>query len=464
MNEQLPDHVNAQRRHNLTRYTLLAILVYHIPITAAYFAVYFGLAQYSYGDVNLVYSSIVPSNIIILTLIRFKGQITRSFIQTMLYTQVAACVFFMALIFHYMHGLRYLALLASLIPLIFVFIQARLLISFFIIAVSAAVYLSVSYVSYRFLGQNPKFGEDCLAVYIFLPTSAFTAFMCSILQKQRREIKQSRDTIKTTFADLENTHRELESYHQRMLESLHYAEMIQRSHLPGIDRLKAENPESLIIWMPKDIVGGDIFYTFSIPGSTIIALMDCTGHGVPGAFLTLIAYTEIRKIILELKEPDPSEILGQLNRAMKNVLHKNPGSNTNDGLDAAIIHVDYESSTIRFASARIPLFYVEDRQVHEIKGSRHSIGYVDSDENFSFALHTLNLRRGSCVYLKTDGYTDQLGGGRKMRFGTPRFKEMLLEIHSSSFTVQRQEIIRNLNDYKKDYEQLDDITVIGFRI
>ncbi len=92
------------------------------------------------------------------------------------------------------------------------------------------------------------------------------------------------------------------------------------------------------------------------------------------------------------------------------------------------------------------------------------IGYVDSDENFSFALHTLNLRRGSCVYLKTDGYTDQLGGGRKMRFGTPRFKEMLLEIHSSSFTVQRQEIIRNLNDYKKDYEQLDDITVIGFRI
>jgi serine phosphatase RsbU (regulator of sigma subunit) len=154
-----------------------------------------------------------------------------------------------------------------------------------------------------------------------------------------------------------------------MLDSLHYAEMIQQSLLPGLDRMKTESPDSLIIWIPKDIVGGDIFYMFSHPESSVVALMDCTGHGVPGAFLTMIAYTEIRRIILDQGCHDPAEILKRLNLLMKNALHKGKEKQmVDDGLDAAVIEVNHTKSCFRFAGARIPLCYIKVDQVMMIIG------------------------------------------------------------------------------------------------
>jgi serine phosphatase RsbU (regulator of sigma subunit) len=383
----------------------------------------------------------------------------------MLYIEIFFATVFLTVFFYTMQDLRILTLIAALLAFTFVFIQSSLIVSFSIVVIVAIDYLVVSYVGVVWMGQTGNFGKDALIIMVFLPVSSFIGYMCSIVQKQHKELKQSQVKLKTTFSELETTHAILESFNQWMMESLHYAEMIQRSLLPGLDRMKTESPDSLIIWMPKDIVGGDIFYTYTHPEKTVIALMDCTGHGVPGAFLTMIVYTEIRKIILDQGCHDPAEILKRLNRSMKNVLHKNGDKQmVDDGLDAAVIEVSHNDQSIRFAGAHIPLFYIKNDVVTMIKGDKQSIGYFNSDENHTFTNHKVSFPDHGWIYLKTDGFTDQMGGEKRLRFGTNRFEKLIASTYKESFTVQRNEILKTLFAHQGANEQMDDITVIGFKV
>ena len=389
----------------------------------------------------------------------------KPFLNFMLFFQISLWVVIVTAFFCVMNDLRMLILIASMLALIYVFTQARLVFSFIIIGLTATDYLIVSFIGITFMGQVGPFGREVMIILVFLPVSVFLAYMCNIVQKQTIIIKKSHAKIKTTFEELATTHNELELFNGRMIESLNYAEMIQRSLLPGIDRLKTEHAESMIIWMPKDIVGGDIFYTYTDPDETIIVLMDCTGHGVPGAFLTMIAYSEIRKIIMDEKNFDPALILKNLNIAVKKVLHKNDSKTmADDGLDAAVCKVNFSKKSVVFSSARLPLLYVKDEEIHILKGDKQRIGYNDSNENFDFTNHTLENCGQCSFYLKTDGLTDQLGGEDRRRFGTKRFKKLILDYYKKPFSEQRKKTLQTLLEYQGSNDQVDDITVIAFRV
>lgn len=460
----LPKHVNDKRRKSLNKYTFLALIVYHIPAIAAILAKYYNLTCYQYVDILYYYILCLLIHSSFFVTILLKNQITTRFIRIMLYIEVMICMLFLTAFVYIMENHRYMILIASQLIFTFVFIQSRLIVSYIFVALATIDYLVVAYIGIIRMGQPGHFAEEVINILIFLPVSAFIGYMCSILQKQRKEIKHSRDQLEATHAELKTTHETLESYNKRMLDSLHYAQMIQRSLLPGIDRLKTESPDSLIIWMPKDIVGGDIFYTYTHSEKSIIALMDCTGHGIPGAFLTMIAYSEIRKIVLDQTCYDSAEILKRLNKAMKNALHKNGKQMINDGLDAAVVEVDHKNRCFRFSGARIPLFYIENNRPLMIKGDKQSIGYVDSNENHIFTNHTVSFMDHCMVYLKTDGYTDQLGGEERLRFGTKRFEKLISEIHNEPFSVQRKKILQTFFDHQGSNDQMDDVTVIGFRM
>lgn len=465
-------HVNEKRRHSLYRYTFLAMVSYQLPMGISFLAKFFGIAGYDYCDIYDSYLLYILSSVTALTMARLKKTISKEFIYFILHFQVISSLLISAYLGYAMSDQRHLVPIGCLLPLIFVFIQSNLAVSFIYIFLEVILYMSASYIGIKLSGQPGTFISEALYIVIYVPVCIFIAYISKIIQDQQKKIKTANSKLKnahieleTTYTTLETVHEELESQNERMIESIRYAEMIQRSLLPGLDRLKAVSPDSMFIWIPKDIVGGDIFYTYSSPEGSLIALMDCTGHGVPGAFLTMIVYSEIRKIILDGEIRLPSEILQRLNRAVKNVLHKSTDrTDTDDGLDAAVCFIDHSDMKVTYAGAKLPLFYVKNQMLHRRNGDKYSIGYKDSDEDFQFTDHTIEVGSRCSFYLKTDGFTDQLGGQKNLRFGTRRFTDMIMENYDKPYNEQRKIFMQTLVDYQGVNEQIDDMTLIGFSL
>ncbi|MEY3220624.1 MAG: hypothetical protein RIT27_1981 [Pseudomonadota bacterium] len=257
----------------------------------------------------------------------------------------------------------------------------------------------------------------------------------------------------------------LDIAHQKLMESLQYAKMIQTALLPNIKQVKAYLPDSFLIWLPRDIVGGDMLYTEQFEDGILVAAMDCTGHGVPGAFMTMIATTHLRRIVVDENCHDPSEILKRLNVLMKTALQQESTRQdiaSDNGLDAGICFFNQQTQTLRFAGARLSLLYLHNEQVKTIKGDKHSLGYKHSNPNFEFTTHHIRVEEKIGYYLVTDGILDELGGEKRLPFGLSRLKRILLENSQKSFDEQAHILLKKFHEYKGKHDRQDDITVVGF--
>jgi serine phosphatase RsbU (regulator of sigma subunit) len=215
--------------------------------------------------------------------------------------------------------------------------------------------------------------------------------------------------------------------------------------------------------MPRDIVGGDFIFTDYFEDGVIIAVIDCTGHGVPGAFMTMIASFGLRKIIRDEGVREPHKILKRLSYIVKTTLQQDTEyALSDDGLDAAICFINPEDITLTFAGAKLPLIYIHNDELIYIKGDRESIGYKKSNLNFDFSPHKISIRPGMAFYMFSDGYVDQLGEKKKRRFGTKQLKELLLKNVNTSFEYQREILVQAFNEYRGRKEIQDDVTVLGF--
>jgi serine phosphatase RsbU (regulator of sigma subunit) len=472
MTQPLIDLANKRRRTQLYRYTFLAMLSYQIPLGIAYLGRFFGVAKYEYADINYGYLAYILCSLTALSMIRMRKTISKGFIVFILHFQVWISILVSAYLVYAMKDLRHMVPIGCILVLFFVFIQSTFPVSVMVTLFTMVIYLVATFIGIRVSGHPGVFTSEALYILVFVPVCLFIAYMAKVLQEQQRKIKVASSRLKSahnelaiTHEHLESTHRELSEQNQRMIDSIQYAEVIQRSLLPGIERIKTVSPDSMFIWIPKDIVGGDIFYTFSEYPLSIIALADCTGHGVPGAFLTIIVYSDLRRIIKEEGCRAPSDILQRLNAGVKNALHKNNReSDADDGLDAGVCLIDHVRKRVYFAGGRIPLFYILEDDVLVVQGDKHSLGYRDSDTSFEFKEHAIDVPGHGSFYLKTDGFTDQLGGPNNLRFGTGRFKKTILAHHGKPFAEQRKLFLDVLGEYQGDHEQKDDVTVIGFHI
>ncbi len=273
------------------------------------------------------------------------------------------------------------------------------------------------------------------------------------------------EKVQNKTRELSLQYEELDLANSEIKEGIQYTRRIQQAILPGRDLLPQAISDYFVIWKPKDIIGGDIFWLHKYEQKFIAAIVDCTGHGVPGATMTMIANMALNRVVQSVGEEDPAEILKALNRLVRITLGQNVSdSPTDDGLDIGMCLVDPAGSSLTFAGARIGLFVVQDGKVEEIHGDRSSLGYKRSDPEYAFTSRHFKLSKDACIYLTTDGIFGQAGGESRLPFGKRRFIEMLKNHRHEPMTAQKQIVEETLRTYMGEEEQRDDITVIGFRL
>ncbi len=280
-----------------------------------------------------------------------------------------------------------------------------------------------------------------------------------------------KSAVFTDITEMERTKREIESIHKRTRESIEYAALIQSALIPDNSIARKHFKDYFAIWHPKDMVGGDIYLFEELRDKEecLLMVIDCTGHGVPGAFVTMLVKAIERSIVSRINHSDevvsPAKLLSIFNSSMKHILKQNDThSISNAGFDGQILYYNKKEKIIKLASARNEIFYFQDDTLHVIKGDRHSVGYKNSDSNYKFTEHTIDVSKETTLYMLTDGYWDQYGGEKGIPFGKKRLKNLLEEIHDESMADQQEEFLYTMSAYRDSTEQVDDITVVGIKI
>jgi PAS domain S-box-containing protein len=270
--------------------------------------------------------------------------------------------------------------------------------------------------------------------------------------------------IDTDVTDRKRSEEIIRQKNKDITDSIEYARRIQNSILPAMENIKRVLPESFIFYLQKDIVSGDFYWFSEKEDHVIIAAVDCTGHGVPGAFMSLIGYNLLNQIVNEKNFLRPGEILDELNRLVLKVLYRNnPENMFNDGMDISICTICRRTKEIQFAGAMRPMYLFGKDGFREIRGDKISIGTKEEKETL-FTTHSLIAGEDDVFYISSDGYADQFGGKNGKKLMTRNFKKILSEIHELPFDEQHRLIRKYHIDWKGDHEQVDDILVMGFSV
>jgi serine phosphatase RsbU (regulator of sigma subunit) len=253
----------------------------------------------------------------------------------------------------------------------------------------------------------------------------------------------------------------LEQKNTEITDSINYAQRIQSAILPSDDYFSKNLPNSFILYKPKDIVAGDFYWMHVIDGHVLYATADCTGHGVPGAMVSVVCSNSLNQSIKELKTSNTGEIL-EMTRTLVKENFNSDDKNVKDGMDLTLCALDLKTKKMQFTGANNPLYILRENNIIEIKGDKQPVGNHINEKPFTS--HTIQLQKDDVVYTFSDGYVDQFGGEKGKKFMRKRFKELLLSVASNPMKIQKQLINSAFEDWKGELEQLDDVCVIGVRV
>ncbi len=307
--------------------------------------------------------------------------------------------------------------------------------------------------------------------------------------QQKEEILAQRDAIEAQRDQIETQHREIVHKTQNIESSIQYALRIQQAMLPYDDTINQELPLHFIFYKPRDLVSGDFYWYASVdqrphlsarddirePPSTfttqshkkvIFTAIDCTGHGVPGAFMSMIGDALLNQIVMDKRLTEPNLILNEMHWGIRKAL-KQSETHNRDGMDMTLCVIDKESKTIEFAGAKNPLIYVKNNELTEVKTDVFSVGgWLEADDKpRNYKKHQISYADAPItLYMFTDGYQDQFGGPKNKKFMRKRFRELLFKIHQEPMAYQRDILDKTFHEWTGEQRQMDDILVIGLKL
>lgn len=264
---------------------------------------------------------------------------------------------------------------------------------------------------------------------------------------------------------IENQHKQLDESHREITDSINYAKNIQDAMMTSRVYLQDVLPKSFILFRPKDVVSGDYYWVYKTPYDNIyFTVADCTGHGVPGAFMSMIGTSLLNENIIEKKINNPGKVLDNMREKIIDSLNdKDSKRETRDGMDIALCKLNFEKLTVEYAGANNPLVHIRDGEINHIKANYQPVALTVGEKK-PFTNHEIKLKKGDMLYIYSDGFADQFGGEKGKKYMVTKFRNLLAEISSLNVDDQKQKLEDEFEKWKGSHDQIDDVCIMGVRI
>ncbi|MFN5183367.1 MAG: SpoIIE family protein phosphatase [Bacteroidota bacterium] len=281
---------------------------------------------------------------------------------------------------------------------------------------------------------------------------------------EQKVIERTEEVVRQK-EEIENKNQELEILYKHVTDSIRYAKRIQEAILPPDSMVKKLLPQSFILYKPKDIVSGDFYWVDEKEGKIFYAAVDCTGHGVPGAFMSIVGYNLLKEIIVKPTVNTPAQVMQKMKTGVSKTLHHGQSEdNAKDGMDMTMCAIDFNNMFMHFSGAYNPMYLIRDGELTQYDGDSFPVGLMEGMEDKHFTDHKIELKKNDMIYIFSDGYADQFGGPRGKKFMISKFRDLLKKSSLMPIEEQKDFLLRTIEDWRGDLEQVDDILVIGVRV
>ena len=295
----------------------------------------------------------------------------------------------------------------------------------------------------------------------------FTLFLYNrfrLISRQKTVIEKQKNLVDEQRLKLVNTNNELSSKNEMITDSIYYAKKIQKAILPGEEPFRKYFQDIFVFYQPKDIVSGDFYWGYKTDEEILFTVADCTGHGVPGAFMSLIGSNILDKIVGEMNITRPDLILEQLSKELYTRLQAENDANVKDGMDLVMCSVNLATKKLQLAGAYNTMYIVRDKEIIQFKTDRYQLGNPDHMATKKISLQTFDLKSNDMIYLFSDGFPDQKGGEKGKKYFYPPFRSLLIKISDLALSNQKNELEKESTLWKGNREQLDDILIMGIKL